>query len=102
MDINGIYREVGLRVEKRRRMLKITQEELANLIGLTRTSITNIESGKQRCTLDTLYRIATSLRVSLIELLPDEEIVTTGFRIEPLYEVCWNEVLKVRERSGRR
>jgi transcriptional regulator with XRE-family HTH domain len=48
----------------------MTQEKLAQIVGLSRTSITNIEKGRQHIALHQLYAIAEALRVRPDALLP--------------------------------
>ena len=67
------YAQVGLCIRKARKKSKMTQEQLADAVELTRTSITNIERGRQRLPLHTLAAIATSLQVEITELLPEEQ-----------------------------
>ena len=43
-----VYRQFGMRIEQCRNALGWTQQDLAKKVGLARTSITNIESGRQR------------------------------------------------------
>ena len=57
-----IYAVIGQRIRARRDWLGMTQERLAEAVGLTRTSITNIEAGRQECSVLVLYRIAQALR----------------------------------------
>ena len=59
-----VYRQIGLRVEQIRTSLGWTQTELANKIGLNRTSVTNIEIGRQRIQLHTVEHIAKAFGVS--------------------------------------
>jgi len=66
-----LYQLVGRRVRTRREALKITQEELAERIHLTRTSITNVEGGRQKVPLHQLLRIATALDTDLRDLIPE-------------------------------
>mgnify|MGYP001580414373 FL=1 len=56
-----LYRLVGLKISFIRETVGFTQEELAKKIGLTRTSLTNIEAGKQRILMHTLEEIAKGL-----------------------------------------
>lgn len=49
----------------------MTQEGLASLVSLTRTSVTNIEKGRQKILLHTIVDIAKALRVSPADLLPE-------------------------------
>lgn len=48
----------------------MTQEALASAIKLTRSSITNIEAGRQRMLLETFIEIAEALDVAPEDLLP--------------------------------
>ena len=48
----------------------MTQEKLGRLVGLSRTSITNIEKGRQHVSLHQLFAIAEALRVRPEALLP--------------------------------
>jgi len=51
----------------------ITQEELATLIGLTRTSVTNMESGKQDTPISTMVKITRALGCDIIDLFPNSK-----------------------------
>jgi transcriptional regulator with XRE-family HTH domain len=46
---------------------------LAHQIGLSRTSVTNIESGRQAVLLHQVYDIAKALDTTVDALLPDDE-----------------------------
>ena len=65
-----IYERVGRNVAGRRRKAGLSQTELAERCGLTRGSIANIESGRQRPTLHTLSDIAEALNAEMHSLLP--------------------------------
>lgn len=82
-----LYAAVGRRVRKARLEKKITQEELAAAIGLTRTSITNIEKGRQKLLLHTLSALARRLAVPCASLLPDESELESGASQSPEYIV---------------
>jgi len=64
------YAVVGQRIAKARSG-HLTQEALGKKAALTRTSIINIEKGRQQILLHTLVDIARALDVSLTELVPD-------------------------------
>lgn len=66
---------VGQAVRKAREARGLTQEGLAKLVGRSRTSITNIEAGRQRFPIDLLYTIADALEVVPAELLPPFDTV---------------------------
>lgn len=56
-----LYVEFGRRLKAARRRAGATQEDLAGRVGLTRTSITNMERGRQHLPLHTLVRLADAL-----------------------------------------
>ncbi len=64
------YGLVGQQIRKAREEHGLTQAQLATLVSLTRTSITNIEHGRQKLLLHTLYEIANALAVEPGTLLP--------------------------------
>ena len=66
----GFYKGVGEKLRSVRLGQKVTQEGLAKLVGLTRTSLTNIEKGRQKLLLHTFADLAAALRVPASELLP--------------------------------
>jgi transcriptional regulator with XRE-family HTH domain len=64
------YGDVGRRIRQTREERGMTQEGLASLVMLTRTSITNIEKGRQKLLLHTLVNIASALQVPPADLIP--------------------------------
>ena len=66
----GLYVALGGLVRARRESAGMTQGELARLVGMTRTSISNIESGRQKLQIHTLYDVARALEISPATLLP--------------------------------
>lgn len=71
-----LYRIIGEKI-KSFRQGKMSQQQLADSLSLTRTSITNFEMGNQRIQIDTLWKIADFLDVTIQELLPTKEEVGT-------------------------
>jgi transcriptional regulator with XRE-family HTH domain len=49
----------------------MSQEELSGRAQMKRSSIANIETGRQRPPLDAIYRIALALEVSVHDLIPE-------------------------------
>jgi transcriptional regulator with XRE-family HTH domain len=66
-----IYIDLGARIRDERERRNVSQELLADRVGLTRTSITNIEKGRQQVLLHTLLEIARALNLKPTRLLPD-------------------------------
>ena len=65
-----LYRTIGKLVRYERKRAGLTQHQLAERAGLTRTSITNLESGNQQVRVHTLFGIAEALGVLPQQLLP--------------------------------
>lgn len=64
------YVELGRRIRSARLHYNLTQEQLADLVSLSRTSITNIEKGKQKILTHTLVDLAEKLKVPIDKLIP--------------------------------
>ena len=76
---NEYYLVVGSKIREHREKAGLTQVELADAVGLSRTSLTNIERGRQRLMLDQFDSICRAVGVSVAELLAaPEKIVKTG------------------------
>jgi transcriptional regulator with XRE-family HTH domain len=73
MDIEELYQQFGQRLKRFRCAAKLTQAQVAVQVGLTRTSITNIEHGRQHVMLHQLVLLATAVKVSPMQLLTDQE-----------------------------
>lgn len=82
------YAAVGQRIAKLRNG-RLTQEALANRTGLTRTSIINIEKGRQQILLHTLIDISRALQVSVIELIPEIDDLEMMLRDKPQTASDW-------------
>ncbi|WP_158408822.1 helix-turn-helix transcriptional regulator [Fibrella aestuarina] len=67
-----LYDLLGENVKKYRSKKGLTQEQLANEVALTRTSVVNIEQGRQHPPLYILFDIAKALEIELGTLLPPE------------------------------
>jgi transcriptional regulator with XRE-family HTH domain len=71
MDEHSIYRELGRAVATRRKMVGLTQAEVAKAVGISRASIANIESGRQKVLLHQVYGLVKALNLKVItELVP--------------------------------
>jgi transcriptional regulator with XRE-family HTH domain len=62
-NVEDFYPEFGRRIRLARRRAHLSQDTLGRLTGLNRTSITNIEDGRQRIPLHLLVSFATALDV---------------------------------------
>jgi DNA-binding XRE family transcriptional regulator len=71
VDRERFYRAVGTKMRAVRDKMGIKQEAIAASVGLSRTSITNIERGRQNLSLFTFIEIASVLKSTVADLLPD-------------------------------
>jgi len=70
MTDEELYKFIGLRVKTEREDLEMSQATLAGHLGLTRTSVSNIENGQQKVQLHTLFQIAKVFGIPVLDLLP--------------------------------
>jgi DNA-binding XRE family transcriptional regulator len=83
------YAAVGQRIAKAR-IGRLTQEALAKKATLTRTSIVNIEKGRQQILLHTLVDIARALKMPVAELIPAiDNNIETMLRDKPAEGLEW-------------
>lgn len=64
------YKEIGIRIGIARVARKLSQEAVANLLGVSRPVMSYIEAGDTYLDITRLYAIAEILRVSPYDLLP--------------------------------
>jgi transcriptional regulator with XRE-family HTH domain len=60
-QIEACHQAVGVRIRIIREALGLTQDDLSKLVRLTRVSVTNIETGRQRLLLHMVERFAVAL-----------------------------------------
>lgn len=82
IDEATLYKTIGGRLKARRKQLGKSQSWLAERTGLLRTSITNIESGRQKIPLHTLYAACLALNCELTDILPTAGEVQVPLREE--------------------
>lgn len=80
----AFYGAFGRTLSEMRRKKRISQEMLADELGLSRTSITNIEKGRQPVQLYSLYVIARLLGTDVKELLPSATVFERPERAQGL------------------
>ncbi len=66
-------RHIGVRIRGCRSAQGISQEKLAEALGISFQQVQKYESGANRVSAATLFRIAKELRLPLNDLLPEEE-----------------------------
>lgn len=64
-----VRRRIGSRIHRRRRQLKLSQEQLAEQVGFSPNYIAHLERGSRGISLATLVRLARGLRTPLSRLV---------------------------------
>lgn len=66
------YYEIGQRIRKFRKASSLSQEELAEKVGISVTHMSHIETGNTKLSLEVFVNIATVLDIQTDELLRNE------------------------------
>lgn len=100
MTTNVRLVKIGHRIAELRHAAGIRQEDLAEKIGLSRSSVANIEIGRQELSITHLQNIADVLGSSVAEIactpsMPWLELARRTFKSEREYqqlaEQCWRD-----------
>jgi DNA-binding XRE family transcriptional regulator len=72
LDSDKLYDLIGDRIRQIRESQtpRMSQSDLAKVLGLQRTSVTNMELGKQKPTLDTLLRLCQHFALEIEAIVP--------------------------------
>jgi DNA-binding XRE family transcriptional regulator len=73
IEKNDLYRVIGEQIKAKRRENFLKQENLAAKVELTRSSIAQIEAGKQAPSIFLLYQLCDALKISVFDILPKDE-----------------------------
>ena len=72
-DYSRITKEVGEIIREARQRAKYTRKELAEISGVSRNQILNIEQGKVRATVEILDMLCVALEIRLTQVLKPYE-----------------------------
>ena len=78
----------GERIRFYRVLRNMSQEDLAEQTGITYTSISRIEHGTRKVTLDEAVRFAEVLRISLLELAGVPELLSQTEEVKTMVNQC--------------
>ena len=84
-------REIGTRIRLARRDAGLTQEKLAEQVGISVVYLSKIENGRVYPTLETLSNICTELDTELAEVLSNTEMERKDYandRVLELFNSC--------------
>jgi transcriptional regulator with XRE-family HTH domain len=73
-NVQRLYLEFGRLLREARSLADLTQQEVGRRVGLTRTSITNIERGSQHISLHQLFLLANAVGRKPTDLLPADGV----------------------------
>jgi len=74
---------LGLRLFRARRAKGLTQEQLGELVGLSKRMVAHYEVGSKAMTVEMLQRIANTLGFTVAQLLGEKEIANNTTPIKP-------------------
>ena len=92
------YYKIGQKIRKFRKAQGISQEELAEKIGISTTHMSHIETGNTKLSLSVFVDIANALNVQTDDLLNDREILgisKANRELSEILENCTAEQLNV-------
>lgn len=69
------YYEIGQRIRKIRKANNLSQEQLAEMVGISTTHMSHIETGNTKLSLQVFVDIASALSVQTDELLYDSPAI---------------------------
>jgi transcriptional regulator with XRE-family HTH domain len=82
-DEDAFYKRLGELLRARRKERHLTQESLASLWKLNRTTVVNIEKGRQRISVHQLVLVANHLGCHAQDLIPrleEAQVLSDGLR----------------------
>ncbi len=82
---------IGSRLKEKRKELKLTQEELGNLIGVGKSAICCYEKETRNPTLENVLEIMQVLGVSADYILGTDNLIKTVENKHPKYRTMTNE-----------
>lgn len=80
------YKAIGQRIKEARARNGVSQEQLAEKVGLSTAHTSHIETGNTKVSLPALVQIANALNVSMDELICDSSV-----KAKPVFE---NEITR--------
>lgn len=72
VEVNNM--DIGSNIKKIRKLHKLTSQQLSEIIGITRSQITKIETGVSQPSVDVLQKIANAFNITVSELIGEKEL----------------------------
>jgi len=91
MDPNVINKLIGEKIETLRKSRKFSQKLLSSKVGLSRTSIVNIEKGRHQSSIPILYKFAEFFSVPINVLLPSIDEILRRSSVDKKFDTILND-----------
>jgi putative transcriptional regulator len=89
---------IGYNVKLLRKGKDLNQQELADLLGITRVSVSNIEKGRHMLTIDNAIKICKYFNVTYLDIFPDPVMYNMAFEtIDAAIQVRQNKERQIAE-----
>ena len=86
--MENLLQEIGQRITARRKQLRMTQEELSEMAGITSQTISNAELGKKGLRPENIIRICSAMNISpdylLLGKISEEDISSLSRKVSQL------------------
>ena len=92
------YEALGLRIRQQRKLMKMTQEDLAAVSDVSPSYIGHIERGIKHCSLETLICICNSLQIppnSLLQDSLDQPLLHADVDLSPMSQALLDKFISV-------
>lgn len=92
------YYAIGQRIRKFRKAKRLSQEELAELVGISTTHMSHIETGNTKLSLNVLVDIAAALNVLADDLLSETGPTQINSAYQTIYDTlttCTPQQVKI-------
>lgn len=99
------YQALGQRIRQQRKLMKMTQEELAAIADVSTSYIGHIERGIKHCSLDTLICICNSLNIppnSLLQDSLDPTLFQPNMDLSPISRELLDNIVHVLEEHDKK
>lgn len=81
------YYEIGQRIRRFRKAHSLSQEELAEKVGISTTHMSHIETGNTKLSLAVLVKIALTLEVNTDDILFEQSVINKSSLTEQILEL---------------
>ena len=97
MSKDLVYTELGRNIRDARKASDFKQTQLAEIIGVSRTSLTNVECGRQGLSVFQLLSLADALGIEASKLLPSLSQMDKQQQVVPAGVEAWiSEISKTK------